>query len=385
MESFFTTRHCFKRVGMRVPSFLFRVYILLTEFERFSQRNSIQYPVPITTDFVLHVCNNSEPAIRGMARCLHVKDAYLSLQQRGHYLSSSSLLLLVNNSLNPIRSVDGQRRHLSMDASTSFLRSNSKDLTNPGYLSPGYRPLSRFDPSSTFLSQTPLLRSSPFFDTGSADDLVPEFSLSHQSSLMSPSAWHNRSLFSFNSPGSNSTSIINTINTPSERWNEPSLLNWRTETASVGVRQSIDSNTSHTSLLGSMGDFHSLDRQENSRSNSLGVAPNMQDRSSLSYSFLTPTLTTLSKSEMSDGYSLNDPPSLTFKKNEFFNNLSGYQPNGEKSDYPNTPGKKESHGMNPNSAEFIPTFIQQTTHHPREEKRPNKRESLVGEADGCDV
>lgn len=354
--------HCFKRVGMRVPSFLFRVYILQNEFERFSQRSSIQYPVPITVDFVLHVCNNSEPAIRGLSRCLNIKDAFLSLQRRGHFLDSSSLLLLVGNGLNPLRSVDGQRRHLSMDASSSLtMRANSKDYSM-GHLSPGFHPFNRFDQTTSFFSQTPLLRSSPFLDTLSNDDFMPEFSLSHQSSSLQPSlssSWHNRSLFSFNSSGTaDNQSIINTINSPSELWNDSTLLNpgWRTDTPSVGVRQSIDSSTSHTSLLADLQSHDCI--EENQRSNSLGVPP-VQELSSLSYPFLTPTLTTLpNNNELNDRYSLNES---TFSRNHFN-------------------GKTSSNALNPNSAEFIPSSRQNpffSSSHIKEDKRMNKREALV--------
>lgn len=366
--------HCFKRVGMRVPSFLFRVYILQTEFERFSQRTSVQYPVPITIDFVLRVCNDNEPAIRGLSRCLNIKDAFLSLQRRGHYLNTSSLLLLVGNGLNPLRSVDGQRRHLSMDASSSLtMRRNSNEYASMGYMSPSYRPLNHYDQETSFFSQTPLLRSSPFLDTLSNDDLMPEFSLSRQSSSLQPplsSSWHNQSLFSFNSAGATGgQSIINTINNTSELWSEPSLLNpsWRGDTSSTGVRHSIDSNSSHTSLLGSLStDLHSHDYgEENQRSNSLGVQP-LQELPSLSYPFLTPTLTTLStKNELNDGYSLNESalPKKDYFKNELFN------------------GKTGGNTLNPNSAEFFPPGSRQSTfsnHHVKEEKKMTKREALVG-------
>ena len=376
----FISRHCFKRVGMRIPPFLFRVYILQTEFDRFSQHSSIQYPLPVTIDFILHVCNDRDPAIRGLARCIDVKDAYLSLQEKGHYLDTSTLLLMGNSGLNPIRSVDGQRRHLSVDASTSFLRtgsgsgsgSGSKDLTGPEYMSPHTRPFSRFD-NSGFLSQTPLLGSSPFHDTLSNDELMPEFSLSHQPSLFSPS-WNNRSLFSFDTPrGGGGTSIINSIN--SERWNEPSLFSWRSErSSSAGIRHSIDSNASHTSLLAPITaePYPSYEHAESSsRSNSLGMTSSLQELNPLTYTFLTPNLSTLSsKSELSDNFSLVEQTSLTRSERSSINSAKAMT-------------------MNPNSAEFIPTFMQSShsakSAQPREEKWMNRREGLVGLRRGRDA
>ena len=360
----FTSSHCFKRVGMRIPPFLFRVYILETEFDQFSQHSSIQYPIPGTIDFILRVCNDRNPAIRGMPRCIDVKDAFLSLQEKGHYLDTSTLLLMGNSGLNPIRSVDGQRRHLSVDASTSFLRSGSKDFSGNEYMSPHSRPFSRFD-NSGFLSQTPLLGSSPFHDTLSTDERMPEFSLSHQPSLFSPS-WNNQSLFSFDAPqAGGGSSIIDSIN--AERWNEPSLFSWTGDrSSSVGIRHSIDSNASHASILPPITAelFPSYELPESSsRSNSLGLTSSLQELNPLSHTFLTPTLTTLSsKSELSDNFSLVEPSALNRSERSSVHSA-------------------KTMTMNPNSAEFIPTFLQNAhpakPAQPREEKWMSRREGLV--------
>ena len=464
---------------MRIPSFLFRVYTFQTEFEVFSQKASLQHPVAITTDFALHVCNDREAAIRGISRCMDIKDAFLSLQQKGHFLNSSSLLLLVPDGLSPIRSTDGQRRHLSMDASTTLpLRGNSREFpTTPSSAIPS---LPRYhNESSTFLSHTPLLGTSSLFDPLSTDDPVSDFSLSHPTSLLSPSystsSWNNQSLFSFHSPHSTSSQTIinnmnssnafntmntmntmssqvgnrteihsldslNDLNTSTELWNEPSSLHyWRGDSSSsVGVRHSIDSTASHNSFLSGVNSdmynsaFERID--ENSRSNSLGM------NSSMNYpqprSFYTPTLTTLSgKNDLSDGFSLTrqatvpsvsqsdfgalrredssslgSPDSFTFglgssRGSSILSTRSTGRPlgrlggigNPSMNDSMNNPfnnkgnkgNKGKSSGMNPHSAEFVPSFMQsqqpQQPQQPhsvnqrpqREERGINKREALV--------
>ena len=462
---------------MRIPSFLFRVYTFRTEFEVFSQKASLQHPVAITTDFALHVCNDREAAIRGISRCMDIKDAFLSLQKKGHFLNSSSLLLLVPDGLNPIRSTDGQRRHLSMDASTTLpLRGNSREYpTTPSSAIPS---LSRYhNDSSTFLSHTPLLGASSLFDPLSTDDPISDFSLSHQTSLLSPSystsSWNDQSLFSFHPHRSTSSQTIinnmnslnsfntmssqvgtrneihsldslNDLNTSTELWNEPSSLHyWRGDSSSsVGVRHSIDSTTSHNSFLSGVNNelynsaFERID--DNSRSNSLGM------NSSLNYpqprSFYTPTLTTLSgKNDLSDGFSLTrqatvpsisqsdfgtlrredssslgSPDSFTFGLsssrgssilssrttgrplnrlggigNSMNNSMNSSNHPSLNNPFNNKNSKGKPSGMNPHSAEFVPSFMQSQSqsqsqqshsinHRPqRDDRWMNKREALV--------
>ena len=127
---------CFSRVGMHVPAFLFRVYVFQAEFERYSVSHHIQYPVPTTLDFALHVCNNREASIRGLNRCLDVKDAFCSLLQKGHILGSPSPLLLIGDHEGSVHMMGKSNRHLSMDGTSAF------SFASPSFLSPARRTLS---------------------------------------------------------------------------------------------------------------------------------------------------------------------------------------------------------------------------------------------------
>ena len=135
---------CFSRVGMHVPAFLFRVYVFQAEFERYSMSHHIQYPVPTTLDFALHVCNNREASIRGLNRCLDVKDAFCSLLQKGHILGSPSPLLLIGDHEGSVHTMGKSNRHLSMDGASAF------SFASPSFLSPARRTLS--EESSLFPS-----------------------------------------------------------------------------------------------------------------------------------------------------------------------------------------------------------------------------------------
>lgn len=121
---------------MHVPAFFFRVYIFQVEFERYSISHHLQYPVPITLDFALHVCNSREASIRGLNRCLDVKDAFCSLLQKGHILGSSSLLLLFGDNEGSTHLMGNSNRHLSMDGASAFSFGSSS------LLSPSRRTLS---------------------------------------------------------------------------------------------------------------------------------------------------------------------------------------------------------------------------------------------------
>ncbi|KAK8827250.1 hypothetical protein WA556_000876 [Blastocystis sp. ATCC 50177/Nand II] len=129
---------------MHVPAFLFRVYVFQVEFERYSMSHHIQYPVPTTLDFALHVCNNREASIRGLNRCLDVKDAFCSLLQKGHILGSPSPLLLIGDHEGSVHTMGKSNRHLSMDGASAF------SFASPSFLSPARRTLS--EESSLFPS-----------------------------------------------------------------------------------------------------------------------------------------------------------------------------------------------------------------------------------------
>ena len=409
------------------------MYILQVEYARFYQQTTPS----LSTDSILVACNHRNASLQGLARCLDIKDAFLSLLQKGHFLNPSSRLLLVGYDLKPIRLTEGQRRHLSMDASPSLsIRENSRDLSSSKYLSSS----SQIDSSSLFYSQTPLLRSSPFLETLQPDDIMPEFSLTRQHPSRPPSWTSNhQSLLSFNSSDTNDTSLLHN---PSELWNEPSsLLPWQEN--SLDVRQSFDSSTSHTSLLAPLStELKPHDPYEQpSRSNSLSLTSNFQEYSPFTYSFVTPQITSLSsQNEVNDGFSLlqsgmnngmnttinttslstgmntsntsnlagrgvfsrrefyeqdslfkpsNNPtsllsdqhttPSLNWDSNQseflYNNHLDKSSPDSSKSYFKaySTYPKDMKKSLNPNSVEFFPSYRQ----HSHEEKRVIKRDKLV--------
>lgn len=166
-ENAFALRDCFLQLGLQLPSFLHRVYLLDREFALFSERTSTRYPVRNSTDFILHTCNGRDPSYRGLSRCLDVHQALLSLRSRGHHLHpSSQLSLFVPNSLS--WSETSRRRHLSMDAShdsfpSLFLRSLH------GLTASGTSEMSRRSNDaagfSNIQSVTPLLASRTLFDS----------------------------------------------------------------------------------------------------------------------------------------------------------------------------------------------------------------------------
>ena len=165
-ENAFALRDCFLQLGLQLPSFLHRVYLLDREFALFSERASTRYPVRNSTDFILHTCNGRDPSYRGLSRCLDVHQALLSLRSRGHHLHpSSQLSLFAPSSLS--WSETSRRRHLSVDASRDsfpslFLRS-PHGLTAAGAseMSRRSNDVSGF---SNIQSVTPLLASRTLFD-----------------------------------------------------------------------------------------------------------------------------------------------------------------------------------------------------------------------------
>ena len=166
-ENALALRDCFLQLGLQLPSFLHRVYLLDREFALFSERASTRYPVRSSTDFILHTCNGRDPSYRGLSRCLDIHQALLSLRSRGHHLHpSSQLSLFAPNSLS--WSENSRHRHLSMDASREsfssfFLRSP------PNRTSSGASEMSRRSNEATTTfpdihSVTPLLASRALFD-----------------------------------------------------------------------------------------------------------------------------------------------------------------------------------------------------------------------------
>ena len=166
-ENALALRDCFLQLGLQLPSFLHRVYLLDREFALFSERASTRYPVRSSTDFILHTCNGRDPSYRGLSRCLDIHQALLSLRSRGHHLHpSSQLSLFAPNSLS--WSENSRHRHLSMDASREsfsslFLRSP------PNRTSSGASEMSRRSNEATATfpdihSVTPLLASRALFD-----------------------------------------------------------------------------------------------------------------------------------------------------------------------------------------------------------------------------
>ena len=178
-ENAFALRDCFLQLGLQLPSFLHRVYLLDREFALFSERVSTRYPVRSSTDFILHTCNGRDPNYRGLARCLDIHHALLSLRSRGHRLHSSSQLCLFSpNSLS--WSEDSRRRHLSMDASRESFP--SLFLRSPRGLTASASELRRRsnDPAvgfSDIQSVTPLLASRALFDGRRFEDELGDFQL----------------------------------------------------------------------------------------------------------------------------------------------------------------------------------------------------------------
>ena len=241
-ENALLLKDCFHKLGLRLPSFLFRVHLLYQEFSLFSKRCSITYPVENSMDFVLRVCNAREPALRGLQRCLDIQEALQSLFQKGHSLSPSTLFLLSSQSTqdniclrspgfsphhsslgNPSdlpfslqqstpaelfpeigttpstllsrqsdsREDDLPHRHFSLDASTSplsrprYARTPTLSMelrrTLPSDSHPLHEGYSHFRGTH---SQTPLLHASPFRDRRGVglgegeDEFMPELQLS---------------------------------------------------------------------------------------------------------------------------------------------------------------------------------------------------------------
>ena len=166
-ENAFALRDCFLQLGLQLPSFLHRVYLLDREFALFSERVSTRYPVRSSTDFILHTCNGRDPSYRGLSRCIDIHQALLSLRSRGHHLHpSSQLCLFAPNSLS--WSETSRRRHLSMDASRDsfpslFLRS-PHGLTASGASEMSRRSNDATVGFSDIQSVTPLLASRALFE-----------------------------------------------------------------------------------------------------------------------------------------------------------------------------------------------------------------------------
>ena len=308
-------------MGIRTPSILFRVFLFLNEFNLCQDQNQNRYPVESATDSALFVCNNRKPASFGLSRCIDVKDALLSLFQKGHCLASSTLLL---NNESPLSAP----RHVSMDATDSLFR--------------------MYEPS--FHSNTPLLHPNSFFDsrTYSGDDFCSSQWSSDFSAFRNPSvlpAVSTSSIptrpFEFSDPRG------------AEVWNQP-LNRWDSQERSL--RPSI--------RTGSL--FQDLPA-ERRRSNSMSVMhsssslffQNTYSPTPLSFGYLTPAQNALPLSETDalDDFSLGDvaPFDASFATTEL-------QPVAERSlneglHLAKLPSEEPIHtasALNPNSAEFIP-------------------------------
>ena len=197
-ENAYLLKECFVRLGLRLPSFLFRVYLLYTEFSLYSERSALRYPVTPSLEFILHVCNGRDPNYRGIDRCVDIEQALFSLLSKGHHLNSSSLLLLYGqDQTSGSWSEESNRRHRSLDATEgefvpSLLQSSYSGLNSLHLRSPGlesHRPLSESRVPDGLLgypriqSQTPLLRPNSLLETPhlSEDESMPEFHLSRGS------------------------------------------------------------------------------------------------------------------------------------------------------------------------------------------------------------
>ena len=359
------SRACFNRIGMHVPSFLFRVYLLQSEFERFAHTRQIQYPIPISSDFALHVCNNREPSLRGLNRCVDVKDALLSLLQKGHRFGPASLLPLFNDNETSMHSAEGTRRHLSMDGGKAF---------PPLFPSTSTR--------RTLSEEHPLFPTSPFVAMRQTpDDFASDFQLDSSSDFPFPRAVSNdgwqSGLFTFRDAPGRAESGEYALGREDNRGYSP----WMT---------SMDGSRS--------GLQPRLEELERRRSNSvscffppssLGGNPSLSANPSLGgnssrggNSLITSPLFSLQPQEPLDDFSLShDSPS---------NSLFPSSQSPESHPFSSFQTKPRSGSMNPHSAEFIPHSHQTKPRSSSDSdkhtvKRPAKRDLLVDINASCHV
>ena len=357
------SRACFNRIGMHVPAFLFRVYLLQSEFERFAHAHQIQYPIPISSDFALHVCNNREPSLRGLNRCADVKDALLSLLQKGHHFGPASLLLLFNDSETSMHSAEGARRHLSVDGGRAFpplfpSTSTHRTLSEEHPLFPSLHSTSPF----VAMRQTP-------------DDFASDFQLDSSSDLQFPRAISNdgwqSGLFTFrDAPG-------------------------RAESGEYALEGREDNRGYSPWMKNSMDGAHSglqprLEELERRRSNSvscffppssLGGNPSLSANPSLGGN-VSLGGNSLITSPLDDFSLSHDSPSNSFYPSS--------QSPESRPFYSSFQAKPRSGSMNPHSAEFIPHSLQTKPRSSSDSdkhavKRPAKRDLLVGVDASCYV
>ena len=322
---FLMNSNCFNRIGMHIPSFLYRVFLLLTEFNSFQEKAKNRFPVAPTTNFALYVCNNREPSQHGLQRCIDIKDALLSLIQKGHQLSSATLLSGSDMLASP-------HRHVSMDSSDVLFQS--------------------FEPS--IQSHTPLLHPHSYFESRaySVEDLpdsswTSEFSFSNNLSSLpavSTSALPTRP-FELSDSGE------------AELWNQPIPM-WTSQERSL--RHSVGS-----------GSLFRDSPAERRRSNSVNVihSPPSLFRSTYSstplsavpssFNFFTPSQGSLSLHDVDriDDFSLGER--AMYKRSIGSEDVrSGSDLNLEENLHLMKPLNVEpprvTSTLNPNSAEFIP-------------------------------
>ena len=342
-ESAYLLRECFLRLGLRLPSFLFRVYLLYTEFSLYSKQASLRYPVTPSLEFILHVCNGRDPSYGGMDRCVDIQQAFVSLLNKGHRLNSGSLLLLYGQDQSSGSLLEeSNRRHRSLDGtegefgpsllSSAYSGLNSLHLHSPGLES--HRSLSENRIGDGLLgypriqSQTPLLRPNSLLETPhlSDDEVIPKFHLSRGSD-----EYRFGNLFTFHEdrdPSSLLTSNLPTRTISTRHGSEPisfslsSVLtpggslweesgnggdegfingSWAMGSTPSMNHGSIDSTSSHSTSRGLLGSIEMSTRvstddgiEERRRANSISFVPSGGFRrtqaSPLSMQARTPTL-----------------------------------------------------------------------------------------------
>ena len=321
MFSFCKVRACLKKLGIRIPFFLFRVYLLLTEFNIYQDQNQNHLPVEPDANFALYVCNNRSSAMGGPTRCSDVKDAILSLLQKGYCLSSPVLLFNNESSLS-------LSRHASMDAVNPFLRD--------------------YDPS--FSSNPPLLYPSSFSETrtySGTDFLNP-----HWSPEFAP--FRNSAVLPTVSTSSNPSRPFDlTDPRGGEVWKQP-LSAWDSPEGSLRP---------HVRSEGLLSDFPSERRRSNSmsvmHSSSSLFFQNTYSPTPLPFSFLTPAQDARSfpETEVLEDFSLGEqaPFNASFTSEDMQPAVNrsfsdGFYAAQARSEEP----IHSSSVLNPNSAEFIP-------------------------------
>ena len=317
----YKVRNCFKKLGIRIFPFLFRVYLLLTEFNIYQDQNQNGLPVESDADFALYVCNNRPSAPCGPSRCSDVKDAILSLLQKGYCLSSPVPFFGYESPIS-------FPRHASMDATEHIFRD--------------------YDPS--FHANTPLLHPSSFYETrtySGTDFLNP-----HWSPEFSP--FRNSAVLPTVSTSSSASRPFDlTDPRGGEVWNQ-SLRMWDSHDRPLRP---------HVRSEGLLPDFPS----ERHRSNSMSVMhsssslffQNTYSPTPLPFSFLTPAQDARSfpETEVLEDFSLGEqaPFNASFTSEDMQPAVNhsfsdGFYAAQARSEEP----IHSSSVLNPNSAEFIP-------------------------------